>query len=122
MEKKSTKSFADLIVWQKAYQFVLTVYSLTKKFPKEEVYGLTSQFRRAAISTAANIAESYKKWGEKEKSRFLNIAHSSVEECRYYLILSNDIGCCKISAENELPEEISKLLFSYTKAIKNTES
>lgn len=122
MEKKSTKNFTELIVWQKAHQFVLSVYKLTKVFPKEEVYGLTSQFRRAAISIAANIAESYKKWSDKEKSRFLNIAHSSLEECRYYLILSNDLGYSKIAEENKLLEEISKLLFSYNKAIKNSES
>ena len=121
MDKTSTKSFTDLIVWQKAHRFVLSVYRLTKEFPKEEVYGLTSQFRRAAISIAANIAESYKKWSEKEKSRFLNIAHSSLEECRYYLILSNDLDYCKVERENDLLEEISKLLFSYTKAIKNSE-
>jgi len=122
MEEKSTKSFTDLIVWKKAHQFVLSVHKLTKVFPKEEVYGLTSQFRRAAISIAANIAESYKKWSEKEKSRFLNIAQSSLEECRYYLILSNDLGYCEITEENKLLEEISKLLFSYNKAIKNSES
>ena len=122
MNKKSTKSFTDLIVWQKAHQFVVSVYKLTKEFPREEVYGLTSQFTRASISIAANIAESYKKWSEKEKARFLNISHSSLEECRYYLILSNDLGYCKVSAENELLEEISKLLFSYTKAIKKSES
>jgi four helix bundle protein len=122
MEKKSTKSFTDLIVWQKAHQFVLSVYKLTKEFPKEEVYGLTSQFRRAAVSIAANVAESYKKWSVKEKARFLNIAQSSLEECRYYLILSNDLGYSKINEENKLLEEISKLLFSYNNAIKNSES
>jgi four helix bundle protein len=122
MEKKSTKTFTELIVWQKAHQFVLAVYQITKEFPKEEIYGLTSQFRRAAISIAANIAESYKKWSDKEKARFLNIAHSSLEECRYYLILSNDLGYCKVTTENKLIEEISKLLFSYTKTIKTSES
>jgi four helix bundle protein len=122
MEKKSTKSFTDLIVWQKAHQFVLSVYKLTKEFPKEEVYGLTSQFRRAAVSIAANVAESYKKWSVKEKTRFLNIVQSSLEECRYYLILSNDLGYSKINEENKLLEEISKLLFSYNNAIKNSES
>lgn len=122
MEEKSTRSFTDLIVWQKSHQFVLAVYKMTKEFPKEEIYGLTSQFRRAAVSIAANIAESYKKWSDKEKSRFLNIAHSSLEECRYYIILSNDLGYCKITEENKLLEEISKLLFSYNKAIKTSES
>jgi four helix bundle protein len=121
MEKKSTKTFTELIVWQKAHQFVLAVYQITREFPKEEIYGLTPQFRRAAISIAANIAESYKKWSDKEKARFLNIAHSSLEECRYYLILSNDLGYGKVTTENKLLEEISKLLFSYTKAIKTSE-
>jgi len=122
MEKKSTKSFTELVVWQKAHLFVLTVYKLTKEFPKEEVYGLTSQFRRAAISIAANIAESYKKWSDKEKSRYLNISHSSLEECRYYLILSNDLEYCDVKDAANILEEVSKLLYSYSKAIKTTVS
>ena len=64
MENKA-KKFTDLIVWQKAHQFVLSVYRLTSDFPKSEVYGLTSQFRRAAISIAANIVEGFKKTAEK---------------------------------------------------------
>lgn len=122
MEKKSTKSFTELVVWQKAHLFVLTVYKLTREFPKEEVYGLTSQFRRAAISIAANIAESYKKWSDKEKSRYLNISHSSLEECRYYLILSIDLEYCDVKDAANILEEVSKLLYSYSKAIKTTES
>lgn len=59
MEK--TKTFEDLIVWKKGHLFVLSVYKLTKQFPKEEIYGLTSQFRRAAVSITANIAEGYKR-------------------------------------------------------------
>jgi four helix bundle protein len=58
---KPAKTFEDLIVWQKAHQFVLRVYSYTQSFPREEAYALTSQFRRAAISIAANIAEGFKK-------------------------------------------------------------
>ncbi|MBW7842843.1 MAG: four helix bundle protein [Ignavibacterium sp.] len=122
MEKKSTKSFTELVVWQKAHLFVLTVYKLTKEFPNEEVYGLASQLRRAAISIAANIAESYKKWSNKEKSRFLNIAHSSLEECRYYLILSNDLKYCDVKDAMNILEEVSKLLYSYSKVISKTES
>jgi len=99
MNSRKTKSFTDLIVWQKAHQFVLATYKMTKNFPQEEIYGLTSQFRRAAVSIASNIAESYKKWSEKEKARILNIAQSSLEECRYYLILSKDLGYCTV--ENE---------------------
>ena len=122
MDSKKTKSFTDLVVWQKAHQFVLATYKMTKKFPKEEIYGLTSQFRRAAVSIPANIAESYKKWSNKEKARFLNIAQSSLEECRYYLILSSDLEYCTVEDEQNKIEEVSKLLYAYTKAIKNTES
>lgn len=71
---------------------MLDIYKLSQGFPREEMYGLTSQFRRAAISVAANIAEGFKKRGQSDKARFLNIAHGSLEECRYYLILSADLG------------------------------
>ena len=121
MDSKKTKSFTEPVVWQKAHQLVLATYKITKKFPKEEIYGLTSQFRRAAVSIPANIAESYKKWSDKEKARFLNIAHSSLEECRYYLILSNDLEYCTVKNEQNQLEEVSKLLNAYTNAIKNTE-
>ena len=115
MEK--TNKFEQLIVWQKAHQFVLEVYRITKSFPKEEIYGLTSQFRRAAVSIPANIAEGYKRIGEKEKVRFLNISHSSLEECKYYLMLANDLGYIKNNSLNELTNEIGKLLNAYSKAI-----
>lgn len=91
MKREPAKSFEDLIVWQKAHQFVLATYKFTSTFPKEEQYSLTSQFRRAAISVAANIAEGFKKRGEKDKGRFLNIAQGSLEECKYYSILSKDL-------------------------------
>ena len=81
------RNFQDLIVWQKAHHFVLGVYGVSKSFPREEIYGLTSQFRRAAISIPANIAEGFKKRGRADKVRFMNIAQGSLEECRYYLIL-----------------------------------
>src|SRR5215207_4103812 len=71
MEK--SKTFQDLILWQKAHDFVLGVYKCTESFPKQEIYGLTSQFRRAAVSIAANIAEGYKKKDYKNKLNFLNM-------------------------------------------------
>jgi four helix bundle protein len=77
--------FQDLIVWQKAHQFVLMVYRFSENFPKTELYGLTSQFRRAAISIPANIAEGFKKKHKTDKARYMNIAQGSIEECRYYL-------------------------------------
>jgi four helix bundle protein len=91
-EQQIAKSFRDLIVWQKAHLLVLAIYRYTDEFPKKEIYGLTSQFRRAAVSIPANIAEGFKKRGRSDKARFMNTAQGSLEECRYYLILANDLG------------------------------
>jgi len=86
-------------------------------FPSKEIYGLTSQFRRAAVSIPANIAEGYKKRTKPDEVRFLNVAQGSVEECRYYLILSRDLHyCTHDNAQNHL-EEISKLLDACINAI-----
>ena len=90
MEK--TKTFEELVVWKSAHEFVLEVYRITEAFPKNEMFGLTNQFRRASVSIAANIAEGYKKRGKADKLRFFNISQGSLEECRYYLILSKDLN------------------------------
>ena len=120
MEK--SKRFTDLIVWQKAHQFVLSVYNMTKKFPREELFGLTSQLRRAAISITANIAEGYRKRGKLDKARFFNISEGSVEECYYYLILSHDLGYADTKELKELLNEVGKLLNSYSAAILSSNS
>jgi four helix bundle protein len=117
MERKPAKSFEDLIVWQKAHQFVLGIYRLTDNFPKTETYGLTSQLRRAAVSIPANIAEGFKKSGRADKVRFMNIAQGSVEECRYYLILAKDLGYGDTQMLMPQLEEVSKLLEAYASAI-----
>jgi four helix bundle protein len=114
------KVFTDLIVWQKAHQFVLGIYKYTEIFPKAEIYGLTSQFRRAAVSIAANIAEGFRKRGKAEKARFYNIAQGSLEECRYYLILSRDLEYGENSELSKKLEETSKLLDSFTKSLLNS--
>jgi four helix bundle protein len=111
------KSFEDLVVWQKAHQFVLQVYVMTESFPKSEMFGLTSQLRRAAVSIAANIAEGFKKQGKLDKARFLNIAQGSIEECRYYLILVRDLKYSDPGQVVVLLEEVSKLLEAYRAAI-----
>lgn len=118
----ATKSFQDLIVWQKAHSFVLRVYGWTEEFPKRELYGLTSQLRRSAVSIPANIAEGFKKKGLKDKARFLNIAQGSLEETRYYLILANDLGYGCSKPLTIMAEEISKLLESYTVKVLNSAS
>jgi four helix bundle protein len=95
--RQPARRFQDLIVWQKAHQFVLATYRITGTFPRCEMYGLTSQLRRAAVSVPANIAEGFKKTGKADKSRFLNIAQASLEESRYYLLLAQDLGYCDCS-------------------------
>jgi four helix bundle protein len=111
------KSFEQLIVWQKAHQFVLGDYRLTDNFPRTEIYGLTSQLRRAAVSIPANIAEGFKKRGRADKVRFLNIAQGSLEECRYYLILAKDLNCGDTGKLQPQLEETSKLLEAYSTKI-----
>lgn len=111
------KTFQDLIVWQKAHQFVLAVYRFTENFPKSEMYGLTSQLRRAAVSIAANIAEGFKKRGKADKARFMNISQGSVEECRYYFILAKDLGYGDSQPLQIQLEEVSKLLQVYVETI-----
>jgi four helix bundle protein len=117
MELK-TRKFQDLIVWQKAHKFVLSVYQMTKVFPKEELYGLTSQLRRSAISIAANIAEGFRKNSKLDKIRFFNIAQGSLEECRYYLILVKDLEYADSSDLIHLLEEVSKILNSYLEMVR----
>lgn len=84
------------------------VYKITKTFPEDEKYGLTSQFRRAAVSIPANIAEGYKKLSKADKLRFFNIAQGSLEECRYYIILSEGLKYINKEEENGLLEQINK--------------
>jgi four helix bundle protein len=117
-----TRSFENIIAWQKAHGFVLAVYNATKNFPEDEKFGLTSQFRRAAVSIAANIAEGYKKLSKADKLRFFNISQGSLEECRYYIILSKDLGYINeqtfaFLSENNL--DTSYMLNSYIKGVVN---
>ena len=117
--RQPARKFQDLIVWQKAHQFVLAVYKITSAFPKSEIYGLTSQLRRSAVSIPANIAEGFKKRGRGDKGRFLNIAQGSLEDSRYYLLLTQDLGYYDCSQVLEKIEEVSKLLDAYCRTILN---
>jgi len=122
MKRKPAKDFQDLIVWQKAHQFVLSTYRLSDLFPQNEMYGLTSQIRRAAISIPANIAEGFKKKTNLDKTRYMDIAQASLEECRYYLILVKDLGYGDTLQLMSQLEEVSKLLQAYTASILNSGS
>ena len=120
--REPAKTFEDLKVWQKAHQLVLAVYRLSRTFPRSEIYGLSSQFRRASVSVAANIAEGFRKRGKADKLRFLNIAQGSLEESRYYLILAHDLEYGDVSELITVLEEVSKLLEAYSQAILTSDS
>ena len=115
-------SFESIIAWQKAHQFTKMVYLVTKDFPEDERFGLTSQFRRAAVSIGANIAEGYKKLSKVDKLRFFNISQCSLSECMNYIILSRDIGYMDDSDYNilhKMAEEVARLLSAYSNGVIN---
>lgn len=85
------ENFQQLEVWQKAHQLALAVYRVTKGFPADEKFGLVVQMRRAAVSVPANIAEGFKRRGQADKMRFYNTSETSLEELKYYFILSRDL-------------------------------
>lgn len=86
------KDFRDLHVWHKSHAVVLTVYQLTRRFPKEELYGLTSQLRRSAVSVGSNIAEGCGRGSDADFARFLQIAMGSACELEYQVFLASDLG------------------------------
>ncbi len=114
------KSFEDLLVWQKAHHLTLEIYKQTTHFPKSEQYALSSQMRRAAYSVPSNIVEGYTKRGEKDKLRFYNISEGSLQELKYFIILSSDLGY-PIDRENliTLSDEVGKMLSSYISKIRS---
>jgi len=118
-QTEKARSFEDVGIWKKAHQFVLDVYKITEQFPKHEVYCLTSQLRRAAISIPANFAEGFRKSSKPDKLRFYGIAISSLEECRYYLRLAADLGYVETVQLRSDLEEISRMLTSYMSKIRN---
>ena len=122
MEDMESFSFENIIAWQKAHLFTRYVYDITKHFPEDERYGLVSQFRRAAVSIGANIAEGYKKISKADKLRFLNIAEGSLAECENYIILSKDIEYINEKEYILLcqsAKEVSRLLTAYSNGIIN---
>lgn len=117
-----TRTFEDIIAWQKAHQFVVQTYRITNSFPDFEKYGLRSQFQRAAVSIPANIAEGYKKLSKADKLRFFNISQGSLEECRYYCILSKDLEYIDEVVYQTLMQmlsETSYILNAYIKGVVN---
>ena len=108
------------MVWQKAHQYVLDIYRVTKQYPKEELFALVNQMRRAAISITANIAEGFVRSGQKDKLHFYNISQGSLEETRNFLILSKDLGYISEEVKQYLLQqasEVARLLNSYRKGV-----
>lgn len=121
----NVKSYKDLIVWQKAMVLVKDLYVITKKYPKEEIYGLTSQLRRSAVSVACNIAEGQARNSTGEFKQFLGISKGSLAELETLLLLSKDlnmISAMELEEIIKLTDEVGKLLNGPLNSLKATTS
>lgn len=116
----ASKSFEDVDLWRKAHAWVLTIYRFSERFPKHELFGLSSQLRRAAVSIPANFAEGFKKTSKADMLRFYNIAQGSLEECRYYLILARDLGYGETKELTCAFEEVSCMLEAYMRTMRRS--
>jgi four helix bundle protein len=103
------KDYHQLEVWQRSHQLTLAIYAATKSFPKEELFGLTSQLRRASASIPANLAEGCGRDSDAELKRFIDIAHGSASEAEYHLLLALDLRYLTADAHQPLADEISQI-------------
>lgn len=101
--------YRDLDVWKRSHALVVRIYQLTKSFPDEERFGLTSQLRRAAVSVPANIAEGSKRKTNQDFARFLNIAEGSLSEADYLLLCSKDLGYLPDLALEPIAKEVDEI-------------
>ncbi|SHM16792.1 four helix bundle protein [Flavobacterium saccharophilum] len=116
------KTFRDLLIWQKSMSLVTEIYQLTNSFPKEEIYGLSSQIRRSAISIPSNIAEGYGRDGNSDYLRFLNISISSLFEIQTQLEISYNlkyINQIQFNKTNGESREIERMLSAFIRKIKD---
>ena len=114
-------TYKELIVWQKADELAIEVYKATGSFPKEEIYGLTSQIRRAALSIPTNITEGYARKGDKELARFVRISIGSMAETEYLLNFAKRLGYLnekEYEKIEDMRKEAGKLLWSFYKKVK----
>lgn len=112
------RTFEDLVVWQKAHALVLDVYRATARFPKEEIFGLTSQLRRAAVSISSNIVEGFNRNGKADKLKFYNYSEASIEETRYQLMLAHDLKFADTLPLQENCKEVTRILTAYVRSMK----
>ena len=114
------KTFEDLIIWQKSIVLTKQIYAITRKFPKEEIYGLSNQLRRASVSVASNIAEGYGRITRNDYKRFLSFSFGSTFEIQTQLIIGIEIGIINNEDFNEsimLSKEISAMLYAIMKKL-----
>jgi len=108
-ESGKIKSFMDLDAWKEGHKLVLEIYQITKKFPREELFGLTNQLRRAAVSFTSNIAEGFSRNSYKEKLQFYSMALGSLTEIQNQLLISRDIGYLEKEEYNNLIRQTIKI-------------
>jgi four helix bundle protein len=111
---ETIKHFKELKVWQKGIEIVKDIYEITKRFPKEEMYGLTAQMRRSSISIPSNIAEGFKRYHAKEYKQFLYIALGSIAELETQIVIAKEVGLIQDTTDsvNEKLDHTSKMLSS----------
>ena len=115
------QNYKDLKVWYKAHEFTVKIYEVTKQFPREEIYGVTSQMRRAASSIPANIAEGCGKFTQLDLARYLNIALGSANESEYFALLSKDLSYLSVEhfeILNKLINDIKAMLITLIKKVR----
>lgn len=115
------KDFRQLKVWEKAHAFVLEIYRITARFPKEEMYGLTSQLRRSAGSIPTNIAEGCGRWSDGEFAWFIHVSMGSACEAEYQLLLAHDLGFIADPDHDKLSQditEVKRMLTGFLKTLK----
>mgnify|MGYP000903194191 CR=1 FL=1 len=113
------KDFRTLNVWQKSHEHAVMIYQETKKFPKEEVYGITSQIRRAIVSIPTNLAEGCGRGSDRDFAKFAQIAFGSANESEYLILLSNELGFIDKTDSDELTEKVTEIKRMLTSLIKN---
>jgi four helix bundle protein len=119
MEK--IQKFTDLKAWQEGHKLALMIYTVTKEFPKEELFALTNQIRRAAVSVTSNIAEGFSRRSKAEKVQFYYIAQGSVTEIQNQLLLARDVGYTSVDDCKRIADQtvvVQKLLYGLIKSIK----
>lgn len=124
-KSEKIKSFTDLVTWREAHELVLTIYRITKDFPKEEQFGLTNQLRRATVSITSNIAEGFSRNSQKEKIQFYRTSLGSLTEVQNQLLIARDVRYISISDFRIIAEKsivVSKLLHGLLKSAKSFSS